>query len=140
MVKNVTYGHLRKVLLSLGCKPVPARDDRFVFSDEKRDLLILLPGGRDEQFVRSIDLYSVRRALVGHGVIKDDEEEFDSLFLIRKGDRLIWTDPKSGAETKVTAAAGESDGLVVVKQNGTLLPCPVDQVRRVKRAAPAGRK
>jgi hypothetical protein len=57
-----------------------------------------------------------------------------------KGDRLIWTDPQSGAETKVTAAAGESDGLVVVKQNGTRVPCPVDQVRRVKRAAPAGRK
>ncbi len=32
------------------------------------------------------------------------------------------------------------DGLVVVKQNGTLLPCPVDQVKRIKRAAPAGRK
>ena len=46
----------------------------------------------------------------------------------------------SGTETKVTAAAGESDGLVVVKQNGTLIPWPVDQVRRVKRAAPAGRK
>jgi len=59
---------------------------------------------------------------------------------IRKGDRLIWTDPRSGTEIKVTAAAGESDGLVVVKQNGTLLPCPVDQVRRIKRAAAAGRK
>ena len=65
---------------------------------------------------------------------------FDSLFLIRKGDRLIWTDPKTGKETKVTAAAGESDGLVVVKQNGSLLPCRVDQVRRVKRAATAARK
>ena len=140
MVKNITYVHLRKVLLSLGCKPVPAKDDRFVFSDDNRDLLILLPGGRDEQFVRSIDLHSVRRALVGHGVITDDEEAFDSLFLIRKGDRLIWTDPESGAETKVTAAAGESDGLVVVKQNGTLIPCSVEQVRRVKPGAPAGRK
>jgi streptogramin lyase len=59
------------------------------------------------------------------------------LILIRKGDRLIWTDPKTGKESKVTAAAGESDGLVVIKQNGALWPCPVDQVRRLKRAAPA---
>ena len=82
----------------------------------------------------------VRKTLVGDGVIKNDEEEFDSLFLIRKGDRLVWTDPQTGKESKVTAAAGESDGLVVVKQNGALLPCAVDQVRRVKRAAPASRK
>ena len=139
MVKNVSYGQLRKVLLSLGTE-VSTNDNRLVFSDDKRDLLILLRGAEDTQLVRPIDLYSVRRALVGNGVIEDDEEAFDSLFLIRKGDRLIWTDPKSGTETKVTAAAGESDGLVVVKQNGTLLLCPVDQVRRVKRAAPAGRK
>jgi hypothetical protein len=139
MVKNVTYGQLRKVLLSLGCK-VSTNDSRLVYSDDKRDLLIVLRDGEDHQFVRSIDLWSVRRALVGHGVITDDEDAFDSLFLIRKGDRLIWTDPESGVETKVTAVAGESDGLVVVKQNGTLIPCPVDQVRRVKRAAPAGRK
>ena len=65
---------------------------------------------------------------------------FDSLFLIRKGDRLLWTDPETGKETKVTRGRGESDGLVVVKQNGTLLPCRVDQVRRVKRAATAARK
>ena len=80
------------------------------------------------------------KSLVGHGVLGDDEYEFDSLFLIRKGDRLVWTDPTTGKESKVTAAAGESDGLVVVKQNGRLLPCPVDEVRRVKRAAPAGRR
>ena len=50
----------------------------------------------------------------------------DSLFLIKRGHRLIWTDPKSGLETKVTAAARESDGLVVIEQNGTLLTCRVD--------------
>ena len=82
----------------------------------------------------------MRRSLCTHGLIKDEEEAFDSLFLIRKGDRLIWTDPKTGEEAKVTAAAGESDGLVVVRQNGSLLPCPVDQVRRVKRAATASGK
>ncbi len=99
MVKNVSYGQLRKVLLSLGCK-VSTYDDRLVFRDEKRDLLILLRGSEDEQIVRPIDLYSVHRALVGHGYIEDNEDAFDSLFLIRKGDRLIWTDPQSGHETR----------------------------------------
>jgi hypothetical protein len=137
MVKKVTYGQLRKVLLSLGCKPIPSEGNHFVFGDPKRDLLIMLPGGDDDQFVRPVDLFSVRKSLWGHGLIKDDEEEFDSLFLIRKGDRLIWSDPKTGEQHRVTAAAGESDGLVVVRQNGSLVPCPVDEVRRVKRAATA---
>ena len=34
------------------------------------------------------------------------------------------------AKVKVTAAAGESDGLVVIQKNGTLTPCPVDQLRK----------
>jgi hypothetical protein len=137
MIKNVTYGQLRKVLLSLGCQPVPSKARHFVFGDPKRDLLIMLPGGTDDQLVRPVDLFSVRRALWGHGLIKDDEEAFETLFLIRKGDRLIWTDPETGQEKRVTAAAGESDGLVVVRQKGSLVPYPVDQVRRVKRAATA---
>jgi hypothetical protein len=139
MVKNVTYGQLGKVLISLGCKRIRSQDNHFVFSDPARDLLIMLPGGAEDQLVRPVDLFSVRRSLWGHGLIKDDNE-FDSLFLIRKGDRLIWTDPETGKENRVTAAAGESDGLVVVKQNGSLVPCPVNQVRRVKRAAtPSGK-
>jgi hypothetical protein len=137
MVKNVTYGQLRKVLLSLGCQPMPSKAGHFVFGDPKRDLLIMLPGGTDEQLVRPVDLFSVGKSLWGHGLIDDEEEAFDSLFLIRKGDRLIWTDPETGRERRGTAAAGESDGLVVVQQNGSLIPCRVDQVRRVKRAATA---
>jgi hypothetical protein len=136
MVKSVTYGQLRTVLSFLGCQPVPTKGKHVTFSDPSRDLLILLPGGTDEQLVRPIDLSSIRKQLAGHGAIRDDDE-FDSLFLIRKGDRLVWTDLTTGRESKVTAAAGESDGLVVIKQSGTLLPCPVNLVRRVQRAAAA---
>lgn len=140
MVKDVTYGQLRKVLLALGCKPIPNKESHFVFGDPKRDLLIMLPGGDDDRLVRPVDLFSVRKSLWGHGLIKDEEEDFDSLFLIRKGDRLIRTDPKTGEKRRVTAVAGESDGLVVVKQNGSLVPYPVDQVTRIKRAAAASGK
>lgn len=57
-----------------------------------------------------------------HGKRKEDE--------IKKGDRLIWREPSSGLEFKVVAAAGEKDGLVIVKQNGTISPCPLDQLRK----------
>jgi hypothetical protein len=140
MVKRVTYAKLREALTSLGCRLVPTEKNHFVFRDSKRDLLILLPGGTDEQFVRPIDLISIRNQLVGHGAIRDDDDEFDSLFLIRKGDRLVGSDPKTGKVSRVTAAAGESDGLVVIKQNGALLPCPVNEVRRVQKAASASGK
>lgn len=137
MVKNVTYARLAQVLSSLGCRPIPSKAGHFVYGIPEQDFVVMLPGGRPDELVRPLDLASVRRSLWGHGFIKAGEDAFDSLFLIRKGDRLIWTDPRTGVEMKVTAAAGESDGLVVVKQNGSLLPCPVDQVRRVKRAATA---
>jgi hypothetical protein len=139
VIKRIAYGKVRDVLASLGYTPEDAENGAVIFRNPRRHLMIILRRLADDQLVRPIDLLSIRKTLVGDGVIKDDEEEFDSLFLIRKGDRLVWTDPKTGKESKVTAAAGESDGLVVVKQNGTLLPCRVDQVRRIKRAAAAGR-
>jgi hypothetical protein len=141
MVKNITYAKFREALAALGYTPADARSDlgeTVIFRHPNRRLRIFLPKMADEEFVLPVDLLSTRTTLEGDGVIKDDDE-FDSLFLIRKGDRLVWTDPKTGKESQVTAAAGESDGLVVVKQNGTLLPCRVDQVRRIKRAAAAGR-
>ena len=135
MVKKVTYGQLRKVLLSLGCQQIPSKENHFVF-EEPKERSSHHASRRAGRATRPADGFvGVRRQLVGHGLLKDDEDAFDSLFLIRKGDRLIWTDPETGKEIKVTAAAGESDGLVVVKQNGSLLPCRVDQVRRIKRAA-----
>jgi hypothetical protein len=50
-------------------------------------------------------------------------------FIVR-GDRLIWTDPLSGRQTKVVAASGEEDGTVIIKQQGAFSPCPVDQLRK----------
>lgn len=142
MLKNITYAKFREALASLDYTPNDARSDlgdTVIFRNPNRRLRIFLPKMADEEFVLPVDLHSARSTLEGDGVLRN-EYEFDSLFLIRKGDRLVWTDPKTGKESKVTAAAGESDGLVVVKQNGALLPCPVGEVRRIKRAATAGRK
>lgn len=51
--------------------------------------------------------------------------------LIKKGDKLIWTVPGTGFESHVVAAAGEKDGIVVIKQKGTFSPCPVEQLKEV---------
>ena len=49
---------------------------------------------------------------------------------IKKGDRLLWKIPGTGREIKVVAAAGEQDDLVIIRQNGSFSPCPVNQLRR----------
>jgi hypothetical protein len=141
MDKRIGFGQLRKVLATLGYELIRSTGgDHIVFQNPRRFLIIMLREMKEHEIVLPSELSRIRRTLVDDGVISDKESEFNSLFLIQRGDRLVWTDPKSGKETKVTAAAAESDGLVVIKQNGTLLPCPVNEVRRVERAAPAGRK
>jgi hypothetical protein len=138
MVEHITYARFREVLESLGFGLESAGRD-IIFRNPNHRLRVFLPKLSDRQIVPPIEMMSARNALMGNGVVRD-EYEFDSLFLIRKGDRLIWTDPETGKATKVMAAAGESDGLVVVKENGRLVPCPVNQVKRIKQAATAGRK
>jgi hypothetical protein len=49
---------------------------------------------------------------------------------IKKGDRLIWKIPGTLQEIRVSAAADEQDGLVIIKQKGTFSQCPVDQLRK----------
>jgi hypothetical protein len=124
----MTYRELGQVLRSLGYSPENVQPDQVVFRNPDRPLFILLPRHDPRAQVRPLDLLRVRNTLVNDGII--EENQFDSLFLIKKGDRLIWTDPKTGQKMRVTAAAGESDGLVIIKQNGTFSPCPVDQLRK----------
>jgi hypothetical protein len=132
VVKTVTYGQLRKVLANFGYDPEPAGSDRIVFRSPDRHLVIILPTLREQERVRPIDLLRVQKTLANDGVIA--EGEFDSLFRIKKGDRLVWSDPNSGTEVPVVAAAGESDGMVIVKQKGVFMACPVDQLRRDEHA------
>jgi hypothetical protein len=128
MNKRITFGQLDEVLRSLGYAPENVLTNEVVYRHPDRHLFILLPREAPEAVAQPFDLYLARKALVDEGVIQ--ENEFDSLFRINKGDRLIWTEPRTGRKVKVTAAAGESDGLVVIQQNGALTPCPVEQLRK----------
>ena len=128
MAKIITFDNLRNVLADLGYELRRAGDGAVVFRNPSRHLLIVLPDMPERDAVRPVDLLSVRKTLANDGVI--EEEEFDTLFRINKGDRLVWTDPATGTAIRVTAAAGESDGMVVIKQMGAFMACPVDQLRK----------
>jgi hypothetical protein len=138
MNRRITFGQLDEVLRSLGYAPENVLTNEVVYRHPDRHLFILLPREAPEAVAQPFDLYLARKALVHEGVIQ--ENEFDSLFQINKGDRLIWTEPRTGRKVKVTAAAGESDGLVVIQQNGALTPCPVDQLRKADAEVQKGAK
>jgi hypothetical protein len=114
----------------LGYHVEPVKKDYVSFVHPDRELDAFVRNISPDDEVRPIDLLSVRKTLINDGVIKS-EQEFDELISINKGDRLIWTDPKSGREIEVIAAAGETtDGLVFIKQKGgAFSPCPVEQLR-----------
>jgi hypothetical protein len=130
--KSVRFDQLQKVMSEHGYKIKPVDQQYVAFVRPGHELFVVLPKASPEAEVRPIDLLSVQKTLMNEGLI-ETEQEFTSLFSIKKGDRLIWTDPNSGMETEVTSASGEtSDGMVFIKQKGTAFsPCPVDQLRPV---------
>lgn len=128
MAKSITYARLREALEGLGYTPHEVNGSYVVFRNPGRHLFITLPVMPPDEVVRPIDALRVRKALANDGVVA--EGDFDALFAIRKGDRLIRREPGTGQDVGVVAAAGESDGLVVIEQHGSLLPCPVDELWR----------
>jgi hypothetical protein len=138
MPKRITYRQLRDALKRLGYAPEPVKIfhsgsapavTQTVFRRPDSNLTILLPRMKPDAVVDPIHLLSVRSTLVHGGVIPD--EEFETLFRIRKGDPLIWTNPATGVKTEVTAASDEDDeGMVIIRNKGAYSPCPVSQLRR----------
>ena len=130
--KSVRFDQLQKVLSEHGYKIKPVDQQHVAFVRPGRDLFVVLPRVSPDAEVRPIDLLSVQKTLMNEGLI-ESEQQFSSFFSIKKGDRLIWTDPNTGTEKEVTAASGEtSDGMVIIKQKGTAFsPCSVDRLRPV---------
>ena len=135
MIKGITYERLDIALRHLGYAPTSTGSGALVYRAPDRRLMIILPDKPATEMVNPINLLSVSLTLANDGVVP--QEKFDRLFLINKGDRLLWTDPATGEAARVTAAAGESDGLVVIERGGALVACPVDQVRKAAEVAPA---
>lgn len=129
-LRKIRFGHLREVMRDLGYDIRPVDQQYVAFVRPDRNLFVVLPDIPSKSEVRPIDLLSVQKTLMNEGLI-ETEQQFTSLFSIKKGDRLIWTDPNSGREMEVVAASGEtSDGVVIIKRKGAAFsPCPVDQLR-----------
>jgi hypothetical protein len=131
---RIPYARLRRVLETFGFAARTIEGGRIVFSHPDRSSLIVLPELQGDNTVRPIDLLSVRNTLINDGVVRD-EEEFEALFRIKKGDQLIWTEPRTKQRVGVVAASGETrDGLVIIKKRGAFAPCPISQLTRVEEA------
>jgi hypothetical protein len=129
-LRRVPFKALQRSLESVGYAPQTVEGGRIVFTHPKRSLFIVLPELQADETVRPIDLMSIRNTLINDGVVRN-KEEFEALFRIKKGDQLIWTEPRTKRQIMVTAASGETDGMVIIKQKGTFSPCPVSQLARV---------
>jgi hypothetical protein len=127
--KKITFDQLEKTLLRLGYTTKGQNGDRVVLSHPDSDLPVIMRRMKQHEILQPIDLLSVQNTLANGGIVP--KAEFESLFLIKKGDVLVWTEPNTRGEVTVTAAADESDGTVIIKHKGTFSPCPVDQLRKL---------
>ena len=93
-LRRVPFKALKRRLESFGYAAQTIEGGRIVFSHPNRSLIIVLPELQADETVRPIDFISIRNTLINDGVVRD-EEEFEALFRIKKGDQLIWTDPRS---------------------------------------------
>jgi hypothetical protein len=134
--EKVTFTELNEALAHFGYAAHRAGSRHVVFKHPGGRLDIVLPRLPDGQIVSRLHLQIVEKTLRDESIVDPDEFVYYLKHgkppgeTIRKGDRLIWTVPSTGREVRVVAAAGEMDGLVIIKQNGALSPCPVDQLRK----------
>ena len=92
MDKKITYAEVRRILAGLGyqCREIFG-NHQVVYRNPDRELLIVIPETSEDSDVRPVDMLRVKKTLSHDGVIREDE--FDSLFSIRRGDRLVWREP-----------------------------------------------
>jgi len=135
MTKSLTFAELDAALQEFGYER-RNKTNHVVFQHPAGRLMIVLPRMAAESGVSSLHHKIVERTVRDDGVVDWGDVAFyiehgkRKEKTIKKGDRLIWKVPGTGKEVKVVAAAGEQDGMVIVKQNGTFAPCTVDQVRK----------
>jgi predicted RNA binding protein YcfA (HicA-like mRNA interferase family) len=135
MTKSVTFGELECALQEFGYER-RKKANHVVFQHPNSELMIVLPQTTPKSAVSSLHLRIVERTIRDDGVVDWGDVDFYMEHgkrkekTIKKGDRLLWKIPGTGREIKVVAAAGEQDDLVIIRQNGSFSPCPVNQLRR----------
>ena len=135
MTKVLTFGDFETALEEFGYVQ-RRKSNHQVFEHSDGGLMIVFP-----KMPLNTEITPTHQKIV-EKTIRDDQvvswEDFNFYLehgrrredFIKRGDRLIWTVPKTGREQRVVAASGEEDGTVIIKQKGTFAPCPVDQLRK----------
>lgn len=135
MTKTLTLQELEAALGEFGYVQ-RQKSNQLIFEHPHGRSMIVLPRMSPKSSVSPLHRKIVERTIRDDGAVDWDEVDFYMDHgkrrekTIKKGDRLVWTVPGSAQEIKVVAAAGEQDDMVIVKQNGTFSPCPVNQLRK----------
>jgi predicted RNA binding protein YcfA (HicA-like mRNA interferase family) len=135
MIKTLSFGELESALEEFGYER-RTKGNHIIFEHPDGRLMIVLPKMAPRTDVIPLHQKIVEMTIQGDSVINWDDFNYylehgkRKEDTIRKGDHLIWKVPGNGREIRVVAAAGEQDGLVVIKQGGAFSPCPVDQLRK----------
>jgi predicted RNA binding protein YcfA (HicA-like mRNA interferase family) len=135
MTKFLTFGELGSALQEFGYEP-RQKANHLVFEHPQGRLMIVLP-----KLPEGAEVIPLHRKIVEKTIQDDNIVPWDDFAYylehgkrqeeaIKKGDRLIWTDPRDGREHSVIAAAGEQDGFVVIKQAWSFSPCPLSELRK----------
>jgi hypothetical protein len=113
-----------------------ANASRKILEHPKGSLVIVLPKMHSRSVVSPTHLKIVEKTIRDDQVVNWDEFDFYLRHGTRredfnkKGDRLIWTLPGTAEETKVVAASGEEDGMVIIKRKGSLLRRATSEFRK----------
>jgi predicted RNA binding protein YcfA (HicA-like mRNA interferase family) len=135
--KKITNADLDKVLRAFGYEVRKSRA-HLIYQHPNGRQTVVLPMARPTDLAYPTHVTIVETALSDDGIASREDFWFYlengklPSELISKGDRLIWTIPRTGVKVEVIAAAGEKDGMVVIKQRGTFSPCPVEQLKKVQ--------
>jgi hypothetical protein len=135
MAKKITFQGLGTSLREFGYES-RKKLDHIIFEHPDGKQMIVFPRVDLRSEVTPRHRKIVETTIRNDGIVSWDDVEF---FLenekrredfIKKGDRLLLRVPGSEEETKVSAAADEQDGMVIIKQKGNLSQCPVDRLRK----------
>jgi predicted RNA binding protein YcfA (HicA-like mRNA interferase family) len=135
MTKRLTFGDVEAALEQFGYVQ-RKKSNHQIFEHPNGSLMIVLPKMHSRSEVSPTHLKIVEITIRDDQVV--DWDEFDFYLrhgtrrqdFIKRGDRLIWTVPRTGEETKVVAASGEEDGMVIIKRKGSLLRRAVSEFRK----------
>jgi predicted RNA binding protein YcfA (HicA-like mRNA interferase family) len=135
MTKTLSYQGLESALRAFGYES-RKKADHVVLEHPDGRLMIVLPRVDPRSDVSPLHWKIVEKTIRDDAIVEWDDLEFYLEHdkrredFIKRGDRLLMKTPGNGREIKVSAAADEQDGMVIIEQKGIFSPCPADRLRK----------